>query len=279
METGDIKNEKMYESPRPPPKISLRNDWMKELGSEVARQSEGSQPTQPNPNPFHRTRRPVVTEQTSRSSAQEIDTRFSLHCENTNLFFEHLEKDKDTDKDVDADRDRTERPVGGHWSPQLEEIDIDFRVSGLPHAVVEQAENSRVRELVKKIESHPHRQDLQADLQQSNAYNPFSEKSKKMIRDMGNVELFELCETILKVQCSECLLYWNQGIVYCTCGHLLRKNGSSRHLHKWQLDVLSIPNYVIKKGRPHGARHGKTEAQKEHFIAHNARKRCVKNGF
>ena len=26
-------------------------------------------------------------------------------------------------------------------------------------------------------------------------------------------------------------------------------------------------------------RHGKTEAQKEHFIAHNARKRCIKKGF
>ena len=50
-----------------------------------------------------------------------------------------------------------------------EERDIDFRVSGLLHAVVKQPENSRVCELVKKIESHPHRQDLQADLQQSNA--------------------------------------------------------------------------------------------------------------
>ena len=78
---------------------------------------------------------------------------------------------------VDADRDRTGRPV----------VDIDFRVSGLPHAVVKQAENACVRELVKKIESHPHLQDLQADLQQRNAYNPFSEKSKKMIQDMGNV--------------------------------------------------------------------------------------------
>ena len=83
-------------------------------------------------------------------------------------------------------------------------MDIDFRVSGLPHAVVQQAENSRVRELVKKIENHPHRQVLQADLQQNNAYNPFSEKSKKMIRAMGNVELCELCETIPKVQCKEC---------------------------------------------------------------------------
>ena len=110
----------IYESPRPVPKISF---------------AEGSQPTQPNLNPIHRTGRPVETELTSRSSAQEIDTRFSLDCENTTLFVERLEKDKDTDKDVDADRDRTERPVGGHWSPQLEVIDIDFNVSGLPHAV------------------------------------------------------------------------------------------------------------------------------------------------
>ena len=158
----------------------------------------------------------------------------------------------------------------------LNEVDTDFRILGLPHSVVKQVENCRVRELVKKIESHPHRQDFQADLQ-SDAYNPFSEKSKKMIRDMGNVELFELCETIPKVQCSQCLLYWNQGIVYCTCGHLLRENQSSRHLHHWQLDVLSIPFCVIKKGRPHGNRHGKTEEQIKHNIAHNLRNRFQKD--
>ena len=33
--------EKVYASPRPPPKISLKHDWMKELGSEVARQVDG----------------------------------------------------------------------------------------------------------------------------------------------------------------------------------------------------------------------------------------------
>ena len=75
-------------------------------------------------------------------------------------------------------------------------------MSGLPHAVVEEAENFRVQQLVKKIESHLHREAHQADLQQNNAYNPFSNKSKEMIREMGNVELFELCETIPKVQCS-----------------------------------------------------------------------------
>ena len=192
MERGEIKYEKVYESPRPPPKISFLHKWRKELGSG---HTESSQPTQPKtPNPTVRTGRPVTTEQTSRSSAQEIDTRFLLGCESTNVSVECSDKGKDADENVNANRVRTVRPVGSEQSidlfTQREEIDIDFMVSGLPHAVVKQAENFRVRELVKKIESHPHRQALQADLQQSNAYNQFSEKSKKMIRDMGNVELF-----------------------------------------------------------------------------------------
>ena len=72
------------------------------------------------------------------------------------------------------------QPTGS--STPLKEVHIDFRVSGLPHAVVKQAENSRVRELVKKIENHPHRQALQADLQQNNAYNLFSESQRRRIR-------------------------------------------------------------------------------------------------
>ena len=100
-----------------------------------------------------------------------------------------------------------------------------------------------------------------------------------MIKDIGNVELSELCETIPKVECKECLLYWNQGIVYCTCGHLLRENQSSRGILRWTFYLLPIPNYVIKKGRPHGHRYGKTQEQREHFIAHNLRKRCIKKGF
>ena len=42
MKTGEIIYEKVYESLRPPPQISLRDDWMKELGSEVAGQAESS---------------------------------------------------------------------------------------------------------------------------------------------------------------------------------------------------------------------------------------------
>ena len=42
------------------------------------------------------------------------------------------------------------------------------------------------------------------------------------------------------------------------------------------LDALSFRNFVIKKGPNHGARHGKTEVQKEYHMAWNAWKRCCK---
>ena len=99
METGEVIYEKVYASPRSPPKISLKHDWMKELGSEVTRQPEGevarqaksSHSTQPNPNPNHdRTGRPIVcSERASRS--QEIETRSS--------------------REEDVNHDRTVRPV------------------------------------------------------------------------------------------------------------------------------------------------------------------------
>ena len=83
-----------------------------------------------------------------------------------------------------------------------------------------------------------------------------------MICVLGNVELFELCETSPKGECPHCLLYWNQGIVYYTCGQSLTYSESRRNFNRLRLDALSIPNYVIKKGATHGAQHGKTEVQR-----------------
>ena len=68
LKIGEILYEKVCMSPRPPPKISLRHEWTRELGSKVVRQPEGEtvrqpegevvrqtkffQPTQPTPNPI-----------------------------------------------------------------------------------------------------------------------------------------------------------------------------------------------------------------------------------
>ena len=116
-------------------------------------------------------------------------------------------------------RDRTGQPVvnldeSSHEQTMLNEVNMDFRIPGLPHSVVKHAEGSRVRELVKKIENHPQRHALQRVLQQNKAYNPFSTTTKQMIQDTGNVELFELFETDPNMQRTECLSYRSGGIVY-----------------------------------------------------------------
>ena len=97
------------------------------------------------------------------------------------------------------------------------------------------------------------------------AYNLFSTMTKQMIQDVGNVELVELFETDPKTQCTECLSYWSEGIVYCTCGHLLKETVANRTFIEFSLDLLSIPEYVIKKGRPHGHRYGKLPENKSDF--------------
>ena len=125
-------------------------------------------------------------------------------------------------------RERTVRPVIDHDDFSHEKIvvneaDMDFQIPRLPHSVVKHARTTSVQELIQKNENHPDRHALQRDLRQNQSCNPFSLESKKMIQDVGNIELCELLEMETKTQCTTCLSFWNMGIVYCTCGHFLQK--------------------------------------------------------
>ena len=105
----------------------------------------------------------------------------------------------------------------------------------------------------------------------------FSSESKKMIQEVGNIELFELLETDPKTKCTACLSYWNVGIVNCTCGHFLQKETeANRNFVENTMDLLSLPEYVNKKGRPHGLRYGRKPGDKEYYLAHQLNKKCKK---
>ena len=123
---------------------------------------------------------------------------------------------------IKVDQTRTEEPV------KAEEQEIDFR----------KTEHLRIQELVKKIEIILV-ETLHADLQQNNVFNLFNKNSKTMIRELGNVEFDELCETIRKIQCPHCLLYWKQGIVYDTCG---------QYLITWQRENILMEKSTIWLG-------------------------------
>ena len=84
MESGEIIHEKVHMSPRPPPKISFADNWIKELDSEVVGISGDSQRIQPkSKTKLSRTGRPV-SEQPSGSFAQEIRKDVLFGRESTN---------------------------------------------------------------------------------------------------------------------------------------------------------------------------------------------------
>ena len=94
-----------------------------------------------------------------------------------------------------------------------------------------------------------------------------------MICELGDVKLFELCETVPKVLCYHCLLYWNQGIVYCTWGQCLIVSEARRKLNKLSSGALTFPNFVIKKGPWCST---SQDQRTEYHTAWNAWKRCCK---
>ena len=228
-------------SPRPPPKISLKHEWKRELGSEHAQRSEvgqlsrSFQSNQPTLNPNReRTRRPVIRDDTrtvqdgrKTSRSQEIDNS-SFHEESVSsertgrpvietsvIQARSSEDSKDphvgnahertrrlvietnTVNVPDSSqtrsfhesetsnvggktlRERTRRPVIdhdnlSHEQTMVNEVNMDFRIPGLPHSVVKHAQSTSVRQLIQKIENHPDRHALQQDLRQNQACNPFS---------------------------------------------------------------------------------------------------------
>ena len=170
-------------------------------------------------------------------------------------------------------RERTVRSVidhdeSSHEQTMVNEANMDFRIPRLPHSVVKHAQSTSVRELIQKIENHPDRHALQQDLRQNQSFNPLSPESKQMIQDVGDIELCELLETDPKTQCTACLSYWNVGIVYCTCRHFLQKErGANQQFTNYTMDFFSVPEYVIKKGRPHGHPYGEKPGDKEYHTA------------
>ena len=65
-------------------------------------------------------------------------------------------------------------------------------------------EKKTVKQLIEQLENHSHKQSFLQDLKMTEKIDSFSEKSKKLITDMGNTEIFELCATSSETQCPDC---------------------------------------------------------------------------
>ena len=112
MKSEEIIYQKVSVSPRPPPKISYNDNWMNELDSKVAGSSKDTQRIQPKPK--------TQLSGTGRPACGSESTKSCVFMPTT----------------IEEDQTRTERPV------KVEEHDIDFRVPGLSHAVVNRKSSS-----------------------------------------------------------------------------------------------------------------------------------------
>ena len=129
-------------------------------------------------------------------------------------------------------RDIASFNADNEFNRAIEEENIDFNIPGVPNSTVKQSHGVNVQNLIQKVENHPQRQALQSDLQQHRQFNPFSKESQDVIKAAGNIELCELLDVEPKAQCKICLAYWDVGIVYCTCGHLLRYDTTENEVHQ-----------------------------------------------
>ena len=278
LKTGEKLFERQYLSPRPP-KISLKHDlnWTKgndQSGSTVEHQPVGklvqqslgetlqagsSKPTQ-FPKPIEdRTEKPVT---------QEIVGKSQGELSSSDRTGELV---KDEEKRVMRNHDRTGKPVEGRshkvqevgsledrdttssnankFNLAIDEENIDFNISGVPNAMVKRSHSINVHNLIQQIENHPQREALQSDLQQHRAFNQsLHQRVKRCDYDCWNTELCEIVDVEPKSQCRACLTHWSTGIVYCTCGHLMKDDTTENK--KYISSVFSIPNFYIRKDRP-----------------------------
>ena len=311
LKNGEVLYERRYLSPRPPPKISLKHDhdWTKgndQSGSTVehrpvgklvqqslgeAPRAEFSKPTQSKPNP--------ICDRSGKPVTQEIVGKLQGELCSSDRTGEPV---KDEDSRVMSDHDRTGKPVeesshkvqevgslenrdttssnANKFNLAIDDENIDFNISSVPNAMVKRSHSINVHNLIQQIENHPQRQALQSDLQQHRAFNPFSKDTKDAIMAAGNTELCEIVDVEPKSQCRACLTYWSAGIVYCTCGHLMKDDTTENKKYITSvLDLFSIPNFYIRKGRPHGHRYGKKPGCKEYHTANQLQRRCRKKKY
>ena len=91
---------------------------------------------------------------------------------------------------------------------------------------------------------------------------------------MGNIDLYELGESVRTTQCLICVKHSKEGTIYCGCGLCLIP--SQEHAdNKRRTDILADPLFEVKRGKQ-GQRRGNEEWQHHHWKAVDAAKTCKK---
>ena len=304
---GELLYTRQYLSPRPPPKIVLRNDldWTKrddDLDYTVEHQPVGKLVQQSLGETVHLdSSKPIQSPKTNRDStgkpvAQDVvvgalqeelsssdSTEKPVAKEEQHVQTHDSSGQPESEEAqhiVQREENREHRETVDQFNLATNDADIDFSVSGIPEETVKRSETMSILNLIRRITRHPQKEAVQNDLDKKQSFNAFSDESKKAIKESGNIEISEIVNTEPKLQCKFCLNHCNPGIIYCVCGHLMvEDSGEHRKYMLSTLNSFTIGNFYIRKDRPRGYRYGKAPGCKEYHTAHQLAKKCRKKGY
>ena len=304
---GELLYTRQYLSPRPPPKIVLRNDldWTKrddDLDYTVEHQPVGKLVQQSLGETVHLdSSKPIQSPKTNRDStgkpvAQDVvvgalqeepsssDSTGKPVAKEEQHVQTHDSSGKPESEEaqhiVQREENREHRETVDQFNLATNDANIDFSVSGIPEETVKRSETMSILNLIRRITRHPQKEAVQNDLDKKQSFNAFSDESKKAIKESGNIEISEIVNTEPKLQCKFCLNHCNPGIIYCVCGHLMvEDSGEHRKYMLSTLNSFTIGNFYIRKDRPRGYRYGKAPGCKEYHTAHQLAKKCRKKGY
>ena len=304
---GELLYTRQYLSPRPPPKIVLRDDldWTKrddDLDYTVEHQPVGKIVQQSLGETVHLdSSKPIQSPKTNRDStgkpvAQEVvvgalqeepsssDRPGRPVAKEEQHVQTHDSSGKPESEEaqhiVQRKENREHRETVDKFDHATNDANIDFSVSGIPEETVKRSETMSILNLIRRITRHPQKEAVQNDLDKKQSFNAFSDESKKATKESGNIEISEIVNTEPKLQCKFCLNHCNPGIIYCVCGHLMvEDSGEHRKYMLSTLNSFTIGNFYIRKDRPRGYRYGKAPGCKEYHTAHQLAKKCRKKGY
>ena len=161
---------------------------------------------------------------------------------------------------VNLSRSSTKAHQQAHGNLRAEEnqFKVALRVQGIPQDAVleDQGRMTQIQELVDKLRSEYQTESIVADLGKKGNFNRFSAASKRIIFNLGTIELYELGEMSKKTQCQSCSKYSVEGLLYCSCGVCLMPSLEQKRKIKSESEILSVPFYVVTTDSSRGARRG-----------------------
>ena len=88
----------------------------------------------------------------------------------------------------------------------------DYRIRGISISTVilqDAQRHNNVTKLIDMVEKHRHKEQFLQDMSQKQEINRLSEESQKLLEDMNQTEIFELCENSAKLQCPDCNAFFS----------------------------------------------------------------------